>query len=114
DLRLDHRPGMDEASTPACIEGALGTLGIAQGKPPLRLGLGIYQIGQSLRLNQIELSIHESAAGKLPGLRMADVRDCRERRHHSFNHGSAAMYLKLGNLFARKAVRSGKVYDQTP
>jgi hypothetical protein len=105
---------MDEASTPARIEGTLGTLGIAQGKPPLGLGLGIYQIGQSLGLNQIELSIHESAASKLSCFRMADVRNSCERRHHGFNHGATAMYLKLGDLLARKAVRCGEVYNQTP
>src|SRR5690606_16083667 len=49
ELRLDHRPGMQELSPPCRVEVALAALRVLHRQPALRFRFGADQVGQCFR-----------------------------------------------------------------
>ena len=63
DRRLDMGQRSGQLGAPAVMERGQRAAGLAPGLAPLRLGLGVDQIGDRLDLGQVELAGEEGAAG---------------------------------------------------
>ena len=103
---------MDQPPAPAQIELALRAFGILHRKAPLRLGLGIDQIGQRLGLDQIDLAVEKGAAREFAGFGMPDAVEAGDRLQHLGHDGAPAMDMEFGDILAGKAVGPGKEDDQ--
>ena len=85
----------------------------SKGLSPLRCGVGVEQIGQSLRLGEIHLASLEGPAGKLPGLRRAQAADPFERAEHTRDHGPSAMQMEFRDIFSGHRMRCGEPQNET-
>ncbi|OWK18741.1 hypothetical protein AJ88_01125 [Mesorhizobium amorphae CCBAU 01583] len=103
---------MDQPPAPARVERALRAFGILHGKAPLSFGLGIDEIGQRLRLNQIEFAVEKGAACELAGLGMPDAVEASDRLQHFHGHGATAMNMEFGHIFAGEASRTREKQNQ--
>ena len=90
---------------PAFVELPQRAFRLRQRLTPLRLGLGIDQIGEALDLGEIELAVLERAPRELAGLGEPHAGEGEQRIEHGADHGAAAMQLKLGHVLAGEARR---------
>ncbi|BDV32682.1 hypothetical protein SS37A_02110 [Methylocystis iwaonis] len=72
-FRLDKRQSLDQRGAPTLDLASQCAAGNAQRLPPLRLRLGIYEIGKRLRLGEVELAIGKAAPRKFAGLSHAQT-----------------------------------------
>ena len=84
------------------------SLELPQRLSPLRLGVGMDQIIETLGLGQIELAVLECAPRKLARLRRPQAVDPAELLEDRGKHGAAAVHLQFGDVFAGRTVRSRK------
>ena len=102
---LDQRLRAEQLRAPAFVELPQRAFRLRQRLTPLRLGLGIDQIGQTFDLGEIELAVLERAAGELAGLGKPHAGEGEQRIEHGADHGAAAMQLQLGHVLAGEARR---------
>ena len=78
DLRLDPRHRLDDQRADRLGFAAQRAAGDAQGLAPLRLGLGVDEIGEAFDLGKIEFAVFESAQREFAGIGGPHVRQLRE------------------------------------
>ena len=85
---------------------------LAHGLAPLRLGLGIDEVGEALDLGEVHAAVEKGAAGELAGLRRAAILDGAERAQHRGPGRQPAMDMELGLILAGKALRPRHPQDE--
>ena len=98
DPRLDQRQRLDQPGPPRLGAVAEQAFELPVGLAPLRLGLGIDQIGQALDCREIEMPVLERAPGEFARLRHPQALDAPKRREHRGDHRAAAVQLQLGHV----------------
>ncbi len=103
-----------EASLASLIEPALRPCSVRDGKPALRLCLGLDQIAERFGLEKIELSIQKRALCELARLGMPHTGEMPTKLFKDGgNNRAAAMKMKLGAILSGKAGRPRKEQHQT-
>ena len=106
--RLDLGGEAEQLRLPDGDLAAERAAGQGQSGAALRLGLGFEQVGEPLRLGEVDPAVLEGAAGELARLGGAQALDPAERRQHRRDHRAAAMEVKLGDILPGRAAGPGK------
>jgi hypothetical protein len=78
----------------------------------LNLCLSRNKIGKPFRFGEVDPSIDEGPACKLPRLRPAHARQNLERLLHRRDHGATAMQVQFGQIFPCRACRPRQPQDK--
>jgi hypothetical protein len=87
-------------------------LQLSQSLAALRVGVGKYQVGQTLDAGQIKLAILKGAAREFAGLRRAQTLDLRQRIEYGRDDRTPAMHLQFDGVLSRLAFWAGKEQRQ--
>ena len=112
DLRLDIAIASSERGADRLGVAAQRAAGDAQRLAPLRLGLGVDEVGEALDLGQIELAVLERAPGEFARLGRTQAGQARERGDDAGDRRAAAGHLQLRHLLAGEAARRDEADDQ--
>ena len=77
----------------------------------LPFGFRRQKIGQRFGLAEIDTAIGKGAPRKFAGLRRTQTSDLCQRTFHGPHNRASAMQMEFHQVFARRAVRSGKTED---
>ena len=95
------------ARVPPCLDlAAERAAGEGQRGAALRFGLRLEQIGQPLRLGEVDPAILEGAAGEFARRRLAQPRHRRQRAADRGDDRAAAMEMEFGDVLAGGACRT--------
>ena len=104
---------MDNSLPPGFVKFLLPAARIRQRLQPLRFCFCGNQVGQALRLSEVNLAHHEGAAGEFPGLRHSQAANS-SKRSQTGGHGChAAVQVQLGAVLAGETVRRREKQCQT-
>ena len=112
-FRFHHGARPDQPRSPRIERPAQRPGGLAHRLAPLRLGLGMDQIGEPLDLGEVEPTGCKGAARELAGVGGPQAHEARQSRDHRRNHGTPAMHMKLGDVLPGEARRPGKEENET-
>ena len=110
--KVDRRLGVgqrrDQRLPPALAQRPQLAIQLAQGLAPLRFGLGVDEIGETLGLGQVELAVVEGAPRELSGGGRAKAGERRQRRHQRPDDGASTVDVEFHDVLAGEAARRGK------
>ena len=106
DTSLGQGHRLNQPQSPVLGTIAKETLELPHGLPPLRLGIGVDQVGQSLDRGQVELAVVEGAPGEFTGFGRSQPRQPRQRRKGGSDHRPAPVQLKLDHVLAGLGIRA--------
>ena len=108
DAGLDQRGSLDDLRAPVARSVAEHALQLTQRLAALPVSVGMDEIVEAFGFGEIELAVFKRAAGEFAGLGRPHIFKTRQRREQGSQHGASAMDVKLGDVFAGRAGRSGK------
>jgi len=84
------------------------SLQLEQRLAPLPIGVGMDKIVETFGFGEIELAVLEGAPGEFARLGGANIFESGQRREQGGQHCTTAMDVKLRDVFAGRAGRTGK------
>lgn len=112
--RLRRREAIDRLVPPGRNLTAQGSFELAEGLPPLALGLGVDQVGDGLGLGEIHPPVEQGSPGELAGSGGAAAGMGRQHGEDAAAHREPSVQVKLGHVFAAVGSRAGEEGHERP
>ena len=102
---FDHSPRARQPLHPAFIDRSQGTARLGDGRAALGLRLGRQEIGQTLRLGQVDAAVLEGPAGEFPRLCRANALDPRRGGEEGSDDRPSPMKMEFRHILAGHGLR---------